>query len=85
VREHALVRPALKVALGATAARSLFGKTVTVKNLRGKIGALAEWGAVLVTIHPSLLLRIPDAADKRAEQKRFVRDLRVARDFLANL
>ncbi len=81
-REHVLVRPALTIALGATAAYTLFGKTVTIGKLRGRVETLEEWGPVLVTIHPSMLLRIPDEADKRKERARFVDDLRIAQKFL---
>jgi len=73
-QELALIRPPLVVALGATAARSLFGKVVTISSLRGRAHALPEGGEAWVTVHPSFLLRVRD--DKEAEYKRFVADLR---------
>jgi len=72
-QELALIRPALTVALGATAARSLFGKAVTIAALRGKAQALPDAGETWVTVHPSFLLRVRD--DKEAEYARFVEDL----------
>jgi len=72
-RELALIRPALVVALGATAARSLFGKVVTITALRGRGHALAEGGEAWVTVHPSFLLRVRD--DREAQYARFVEDL----------
>jgi DNA polymerase len=81
--ERALVKPSAIVALGATAARSLFGRPVTVTKLRGRILQLPDGAAALVTIHPSFLLRIQDAADKKREYAHFVADLRLAAKILA--
>ena len=77
--ERETVKPAVIVALGATAARSLFGRPVTIAKLRGRMLELPDsTAAALVTIHPSFLLRIRDAADKKREYGQFVADLRVA-------
>jgi DNA polymerase len=72
-QELALIRPPLVVALGATAARSLFGKAVTISELRGRGHALGDGGEAWVTVHPSFLLRVRD--DREAEYARFVEDL----------
>ena len=48
------------VALGATAARSLFGRVVTITRMRGETHRLADGTPAFVTIHPSWLLRIED-------------------------
>ena len=77
-RERAIVRPAAIVALGATAARSLLGRAVSVFKSRGQPQELADGTAAIVTIHPSLLLRITDAADKERQYRNFVMDLRHA-------
>ncbi len=77
-QERALVQPQLIVALGATAARSLTGKPVAIGKVRGEVFALADGTQLLVTIHPSALLRIQDEADKRAGHAAFVKDLKVA-------
>ncbi len=76
--ERAIVRPAAIVALGATAARSLFGKVVTISRMRGDAHRLADGTAAFVTVHPSYLLRIDDEADKARAYRDFVADLRRA-------
>ena len=73
-QELALIRPPLVVALGATAARSLFGKVVTISALRGQAHKLEDGSEAWVTVHPSFLLRVRD--DREAEYARFVEDLR---------
>jgi uracil-DNA glycosylase len=77
-QERAIVKPAAIVALGATAARSLFDRVVTIAKMRGEVHRLADGTAALVTIHPSYLLRIQDEADKEREYRHFVSDLRLA-------
>jgi len=77
-RERLLVRPAVTVALGATAARALIGKVVTITATRGRPIALPDGGDGWVTIHPSYLLRIEDKAAAAREYARFVADLRGA-------
>ena len=73
-QERSLLRPPLTVALGATAARSLFGKAVTIGAMRGAAHRLADGGEAWVTVHPSFLLRVRD--DREAEYARFVQDLK---------
>jgi uracil-DNA glycosylase family protein len=82
--ERAIVKPAAIVALGATAARSLFGKVVTITKMRGQAHRLRDGTAAFVTIHPSFLLRIDDEADKVREYRHFVADLRQAAKVLAD-
>ena len=81
--ERRLLRPEVVVALGATAARGLLGRTVSVTSLRGDPIALEDGSRLVVTIHPSYLLRIREEADKRDEHARFVGDLRAAAALLA--
>lgn len=76
--ELALVKPALIVALGATAARSVLGRPVPIGKSRRKRFELAGGTAVFVIQHPSALLRIRDSADRRAQFRRFSADLRHA-------
>jgi uracil-DNA glycosylase family protein len=82
--ERRIVKPAAIVALGATAARSLLGRPVTIAKLRGRMVQLADGTAAFVTIHPSFLLRIQDDGDKEREYRNFVADLRPAARLLAN-
>jgi uracil-DNA glycosylase len=82
--ERAIVKPVAIVALGATAARSLLGRSVTITKARRQILHLPDGTAAFVTIHPSYLLRIEDEADKQREYDNFVADLRPAARVLAN-
>ena len=66
-------------ALGVTAARSLTGKTVTIAKMRRTPVELADGTKLVVTIHPSALLRIEDENDKHAAYRDFVADLKAAR------
>jgi uracil-DNA glycosylase len=77
-QERALVKPQVTVALGATAARSLLGKVVTISRERGKPIPLEGGGEGWITVHPSYLLRLPDKAQADEEFARFVEDLRMA-------
>lgn len=77
-QERLLIRPAMTVALGATAARSVLGKPATVASVRGRTLTLPEGGLARVTIHPSYLLRLTDKAQAAEEYARFVEDLRAA-------
>ena len=74
-QERALIKPPVTVALGATAARSLFGKVVTIGKLRGAPHQLPDGSECWVTVHPSYLLRIPQEDRRREERARFVQDL----------
>ncbi|WP_309128699.1 UdgX family uracil-DNA binding protein [Microbacterium sp.] len=78
--EIAVVRPTVIVALGATAARSLLGRTVRIGAVRGTVLESADKRGtpLVVTVHPSSLLRLPDQADRAAAFDAFVHDLRRA-------
>jgi uracil-DNA glycosylase len=75
--EIALVKPGALVALGSSAARSLLGRAVPVLANRGQWLARDDGLQVLVTLHPSALLRV-DAEDRDAAFEAFVADLRQA-------
>jgi DNA polymerase len=81
-RELDFVQPKAIVAMGATAAQSIFGKAMPINKNRGKLFDLGATQA-LITIHPSYLLRILEPADAEAEYARFVLDLRLLLSFLA--
>jgi DNA polymerase len=76
--EIADVGPAVLVALGATAARSLLGPHVRALKDRGRWFELPHAPSVTVTVHPSSILRAPDDASRRKAMADFVADLRVA-------
>ena len=74
--ERELIHPALTVALGATAARSLVGKAVTISEVRDAPLKLSDRSECWVTVHPSSLLRIPDPEGRREARSLFLRDLK---------
>ncbi len=76
--ERSLVRPAAILGLGATAARSLLGHPTPIAANRGRLLTVIDGAQILVTIHPSLLLRLRDEADKQREYRQFVEDLQLA-------
>jgi uracil-DNA glycosylase family protein len=84
-RELETVEPELIVALGATAARAVFGRATAIEKNRGRIipADQAKTGFeadVLVTVHPSFLLRVPDE-DRDDAFARFVADLKLAKPY----
>jgi len=66
--ERAIVQPKLVLAMGASAARGLLGKTVSISRVRGAPIPLEDGSELWVTAHPSYLLRLEGAA--REEQAR---------------
>ncbi len=77
-QERALIRPRVTLMLGATAARSLLGRTITISRERGRAIELDDGSTGWVTVHPSFLLRLPDKAAAAEEYTRFVEDLKAA-------
>lgn len=80
--ERRLVRPKVIVAMGGTAALGVLARKAAVMRERGRGIELTDGAKALVTVHPSFLLRIPDAAAKATERGRFVADLKRARALL---
>ena len=80
-RELEFVSPRLIVALGATAARSLLGRATPIERNRGRVIPFSDHAQLLITVHPSALLRIPDEL-KREAYRRFVADLKLATPFM---
>ena len=64
--------------MGATAAQTIFGPSFRVTRERGKVLPSDFAAKVVATVHPSSLLRQPDAESREREYKNFVADLRVA-------
>jgi DNA polymerase len=81
--ELAVVKPRVLVCLGATAAQALLGSQVRVTQDRGKPmeSELAE--CVFVTVHPSSILRAPDAGAREEAFSAFVADLKRVAESLA--
>jgi len=74
--EIALVKPRILVALGATAAQALLGKSFKVTQHRGRFVDSSLAPRVTATVHPSSILRAADDESRHAEMKRFVADLK---------
>jgi uracil-DNA glycosylase family protein len=74
--EIAAVAPHVLVALGASAAQALFGRSFRVTRERGRVIDSALAPRALATVHPSALLRIPDEEARHQEIRRFVAELR---------
>jgi uracil-DNA glycosylase family protein len=77
-REVAVVRPELIVALGATAGQALYGRAVRIMAERGRVSDDPRGFRMMLTVHPSFLLRLPDAEAKEREFAALVADLRNA-------
>jgi uracil-DNA glycosylase family protein len=79
--EIRVVRPALVVALGATAAQTLLGSGFRLTKHRGEVLQSDLAGRVMATLHPSAILRAPDAGARDEAMRGFVADLKaVARE-----
>jgi uracil-DNA glycosylase len=80
--ELAAVKPRIVVALGATAAQALFGRTFRVTRDRGRL-IPSRWAQyALATVHPSSLLRAPDEETRHREIARFIEDLKTVAGIL---
>src|SRR5262249_29416331 len=73
--EVRVLEPHVIVCLGVTAAQSVFGKGVRLHEMRGRISETVLSPHVLVTVHPSAILRHPDKDQRDLEYRRFVNDL----------
>ncbi|WP_309629129.1 UdgX family uracil-DNA binding protein [Brevundimonas sp.] len=81
-QERRLVRPKVTLALGGTAALGVLNRKVAVTQERGQRLSLPDGSAAMITVHPSYLLRIPDAAARVRERATFIRDLKAVRELL---
>jgi uracil-DNA glycosylase len=80
--ELGAVRPRLVVLLGAVAGEAMFGSRYRVGEHKGKVeeASLGSWhGLVVGTIHPSAVLRGPDAESRDRAYEGLVADLVVAK------
>ncbi len=80
--ERAIVKPRIVLALGASAARSLLGRTVSVNRERGRAMPLEDGAELWITAHPSYLLRLEGAA-REEQAARFAADLAAVRERLS--
>jgi uracil-DNA glycosylase family protein len=75
-KEIEILQPDVTVCLGVSAAQGLLEHGVTLREVRGKSMESPLGGALLLTVHPSSILRIPDETERHAEFAHFVRDLK---------
>jgi DNA polymerase len=83
--ERVRLAPALVVLLGATAARAVLGRAVTIGRERGRPIRLSDTETAFVTVHPSFLLRVPDEDSRHREYRAFVEDLKKVAKLAAGL
>ena len=82
--EIAAVKPRVVVALGATAAQALFGKTFRVTRERGRPVPSRFAPYALATVHPSSLLRAPDEETRHRDMQLFIEDLKRVAELLGS-
>ena len=78
--ELRVVQASVVVCLGATAGRAVLGREVKIGAERGRLlepGIVGD-APVVITTHPSALLRLRDAAEREAAFDALVSDLRLA-------
>lgn len=75
--ELSFVEPQAVVALGGTAARAVFGRTVTIGRERGHPMPFRDGVDGFVTVHPSFILRQTKSPDREREYQQLVADLKV--------
>jgi DNA polymerase len=78
--ELAVIAPPIVVLLGATAAQALLGSKFKVTESRGQVIATPFAPFTIATVHPSSILRVPDADARRDARAAFFADLAVAGD-----
>jgi uracil-DNA glycosylase len=81
--EIAHVRPAVIVAMGATAVRAVLGGTRAIASLRGQVLDTPFGPPMVATVHPSAIVRVPDRDDRRAALEGLATDLRLAQQVTA--
>lgn len=76
--ERDLVRPSVILTLGATALRGVFGRAVPLKDVRGGSVQLEDGARLVAAVHPSYILRLPDAGRANEAYDGLVQDIRRA-------
>ena len=75
--ELEVLAPEAVMALGATAAKALFGPSFRVSRERGQLVESDMAPVVSATIHPSAILRTRGEDEREAEREAFAKDLAV--------
>ncbi|PYE84831.1 UdgX family uracil-DNA binding protein [Pseudoroseicyclus aestuarii] len=84
-QEIRLLRPAMILSMGGTAAETLTGKRAGILKRRGHVEEGRDGVPVFLTVHPSYLLRLPDAKAQEEGTEAFRADLAAARAYLDSL
>ena len=76
--ELAIVKPSLVIALGASAARALLGRSVKVEQERGRVQRFGIDSQLMVTSHPAWVLRAISPRDQRDREEKLRCDIMLA-------
>lgn len=79
------IQPGLILCLGAVAARSILGRTTTIRDVRGQLLDTALGFPTLITVHPSSILRVPDEIVRQKSYLDLIEDLRSAKSYAQSL
>ena len=80
--EREIVAPEVILALGASAARAVMGRSVKIADVRGQPIAIDQGTVAIVTIHPAYLLRLSSHDEAREQRLQFVDNLRDAQSLM---
>jgi uracil-DNA glycosylase family protein len=78
-QEMAIVKPKLVVALGATAAREIAGRPITMSRERGRLIRFGDGRNALATVHPAAILRIREETSQNDTYMALISDLKRAK------
>jgi DNA polymerase len=79
-----VIRPAVVVCFGATAAQAMLGRVILISKERGKLLRNQSGDTICVTTHPSAILRLREESQREREYQRLLSDIRVVSDYLDN-
>jgi uracil-DNA glycosylase len=82
--ERDLVRPQIIVGMGVTALRGVLGRSATISSMRGEVHRLEDGCQLIVTVHPSSILRARDDESRESAYRGLVADLSLCAELLAN-
>jgi DNA polymerase len=80
--EFDIIKPGVIGCLGATASQAILGNDFRLTKDRGRPIETDVPGTVVATVHPSSILRAPDALEREAAFQLFVADLKVMRKLM---
>jgi uracil-DNA glycosylase len=84
IAELHCLQPESIVCLGASAARSAFGKELPILKSRGRWMTSPLFPKTLITVHPSSILRAPDEAARERAFADFVADLNLVAEAIGS-